>query len=423
MAQTGNPKKPEERILAYYFPQYHSIPENDTVFGKDFTDWKLFKDRGPEGLTAFKHPLEPPTGLGYYDPTDRDVREKQAVLAKKYGIDGFIYYHYWLENKPVMNTVFEKILEDNAPDLPFCLCFANESWKHNYGSPSGQYKAFYPDGSTYRQLYDNPKEHAQFLSRLFEHPNYIRINGLPVLFVYKYGAEVSAYLAEISKEINMYIVACTSNYCLSHYDNAILTRRPDAYSPFDAHHHINPCQRSVPAELATLPCLYGGFMGWNSMLRHPTYSVVYDYKPIEITKRMCEKLITMRRDSTSPQILAVFAWNEWAEGAIIEPNSFYREDLGLAIQKARQIMAAYDSWTYRIEYGLDSTFIDVTDKVYVHCMTTRSHVIPPDDYMRANIFGDPLPGILKVVKIIRDGITAVYDHTQEITLTMTAIPE
>ena len=155
-------------------------------------------------------------------------------------------------------------------------------------------------------------------------------------------------------------------------------------------------------------------MGWNSMLRHPLFPVVDDYKPAEITKRMCEKLITMRRDNTSPQILTVFAWNEWAEGAIIEPNSFYGEELGFAIRKARQIMEAYDSSNYRIEYGLDSTFVDITDKVYARC---GSLVIPPDDYLRASIFGDPLPGVLKVVKVTCGEITAVYDHTQEIRLT------
>ena len=408
-----------QRILAYYFPQYHSIPENDVVFGQDFSDWNLFKAKQPEELSAFKTPIDPPDGLGYYDPTNRDVRAAQAKLTKKYGVDGFIYYHYWLENKPVMNMVFEKILEDSEPNIPFCLCFANESWKHNYGNSSGEYKAFHPDGATFRQLYDNPKEHAAYLAKLFAHPNYIRINNSPLLFVYKYGPEVSAYLERICSELSggVYIVACTSNYCLRHYDETV--KKPSAYSPFDAHHHINPGQMSVPESLAGLPCIYGGFMGWNSMLRHPTFSLVHDLKPADITVQICKKLLQMRYDVKSPQILTIFAWNEWAEGAVIEPNSKYGEELGLAIRKAREIVEQLTD--LYIEYGLNTVFIDITDKVYAQCLTADSLTIPPDDYLRARMFGDPLPGIVKIIKVTRDGVTTVYEHTDTITLMLTAI--
>jgi hypothetical protein len=409
-----------QRILAYYFPQYHSIPENDIVFGKDFSDWDLFKAKTHEELTAFKTPIEPPEGLGYYDLTEHGVRATQANLAKKYGVDGFIYYHYWLENKPVMNTVFEKKLEDSEPNIPFCLCFANESWKHNYGSSSGGYKAFHPDGSTFRQLYDNPKEHAAYLAKLFIHPNYIRVNSLPLLFVYKYGPEVSVYLESICSEIpgGVYIVACTSNYCLQHYDHTKLIRKPSAYSPFDAHHYINPGQRPVPESLSGLPCIYGGFMGWNSMLRHPTFSLVHDLKPTDITVLICKKLLQMRYDVKSPQILTIFAWNEWAEGAVIEPNSIYGEELGLAIRKAREIVERLTD--LYIEYGLNDVFIDITERVYAQCLNAERLIIPADDYLRARMFGDPLPGIVKIIKVTWDGVITVYEHTDTITLMLTA---
>ena len=119
-----------QQVLAYYFPQYYSFVENDIVFGKDFTDWKLYNQLD----TSIRQPIEPPTGLGYYDINDISIRKQQATLAKKYGVDGFIYYHYWLENKPVMDNIFKHLLTDNEPNLPFCLCFANESWKHCYGT-------------------------------------------------------------------------------------------------------------------------------------------------------------------------------------------------------------------------------------------------------------------------------------------------
>jgi len=116
-------------VALSYFPQYHAIPENDFVFGSGFTDWKLF-DTKNDVLSTSAFPLEPPIGLKYYDPTDLSIQKKQALLANKYGVDGFIYYHYWLENKPVMDKVLINLLEDSEHHIPFCLCFANEHWKH-----------------------------------------------------------------------------------------------------------------------------------------------------------------------------------------------------------------------------------------------------------------------------------------------------
>ena len=420
----------DQKVLAYYFPQYHSIPENDVVFGKDFNDWELFKNIKKDDLTLFKKPLNPPDGLGYYDPTLIDVRQKQANLAKKYGIDGFIYYHYWLENHPVMNKVLDKILEDNEPNIPFCLCFANDSWKHKYGSTGGTYKTMYPDGSTFRQLYDNPTEHANYLYKLFKHPNYIKVNNQPVLFIYKFDSDVSSYLNKISTEllqynINMYIVATTSNFCLSNYNNETeYIRKPDAYTPFIAHHKLNQYQKKLPESLSKLPCLHGGFMGWNSMLRHPDFKTIIDYTPNDITKNICKDLLLMKYDKNSPQIYTMFAWNEWTEGAIIEPNSIYGEDLGNAIQQGKNIveLLQYNNQLKNttFEYGLGNKFISITKMVHIKCIEYIERLqkwaicIPKDDTIRGKIFEDPLPGVVKVIKVLFNGIETIYDDTDDV---------
>lgn len=399
-----------QRILAYYFPQYHSIPENDEVFGHGFTDWELFKQKSSEDLVEFKHPIDPPEGLGYYDPTEHYIREKQAKLAKKYGIDGFIYYHYWLENKPVMGTVVEAILEDNEPDIPFCLCFANESWKHNYGGTT--FKSFHPDGATYRQLYTNPKEHAQYLAKIVAHPNYIRINDIPILFVYKFGPEVSTYLDSIRSELGypLYIIACTSTYCLRHYTDQVI---PDAYAPFDVHHTIHPNQVPLPNPLKGLPCVYGVSTGWNNTLRHPAEGTIIHYTPDIFVQKLYSKLITMKYDIHSLQILSVFAWNEWAEGAMLEPNSVYGEELGMAVSRAKNTAEIIHSNIFIknivFEYGLGKDFIDITKIIYTQCVNvnkSQSNIwitVEKCDYARARLFGDPIPGIVKVIRIRFNG--------------------
>ena len=330
----------QQLILAYYFPQYHSIPENDVVFGKDFTDWNLFQDENKVNtLISFncKFPIEPPAGLGYYDPTKIEIRRQQANLAKKYGIDGFIFYHYWLENIPVMTNVLDNLLEDGEPDLPFCLCFANESWKHCYGNIDGNgYKSFHPDGSTFRQLYDNPIAHAQYLHKIFQHKNYIKKNNSPILFVYILDSEICIYLERIEMELKykIYFIANTSAHCIKSNFQPFLNRSFDAYSPFIAHmNHYSP----LPQCLQNLPQVYGGLVGWNQSPRRFDHHI-HDYSPEQLQEKTANDLLSMSGDSASPQIYALFAWNEWAEGAMLEPNSIYGEGLGLAIRNAKDIV-------------------------------------------------------------------------------------
>lgn len=421
-----------QKVLAYYFPQYHSIPENDEVFGKDFTDWELFKDEKNTRLSSCKCPINQPEGLGYYDPTLKATREKQANLAKKYGIDGFIYYHYWLENHPVMNKVIDNLIVDNEPNLPFCLCFANESWTHLYGLNSEK-KKFHSDGSTFRQLYDKPKDHAEYLQKIFNHPNYLKIDNKPILFIYKLNPEVMCYINNVMNELklfnidNLYLVVNTSFYCLG--TNKI-TDVPanysliNAYSPFMAHYNSFTLHKEIistlPNYLSKLPCIYGGLMGWNAAPRYPNTKRLQDFKPDIITRELYKNLLAMKNNQNSPQIFALFAWNEWAEGAIIEPNTIYGEELGYAIKKGRELFDIINTKFSNVifKYGNKDTFKDITAFVYEKCMEYRENkwciYIPKNSYTRDTLFGDPLIGVHKVIKIINNEIITFYNENQEI---------
>jgi len=410
------------QILAYYFPQYHNIPENNIVFGENFNDWDLFTEGNQGDISSCKKPLDNPDGLGFYDPRLTEIRRRQGELAMEYGVDGFIYYHYWLENAPVMDKVLLEVLNDNQPDMPFCLCFTNESWKHNYKPNNGAFKSFHPDGSTFRQLYDKPKEHALFLSKFFNHPNYIKIDGRPVLFVYIFDSVVMSYLEQISNELHtysiskIYIIICTSKRCLTNFQEPQNgSYKPDAYTPFIAHYKL-ALEPWLPPYISSLPKVYSGLMGWNSLPRHPGFKTIIDYKPHDIVKQTIADLILMKSDKTSPPIYTLFAWNEWAEGAIIEPNTNYGDSLGKAIKKAREIVKSTENLS--IEYGLNDVFLDVTPRVFSMCIQYMEDkwalYIPTNDYSRAKILGDPLPGICKVIRIKINGITLVYNHTSEV---------
>jgi hypothetical protein len=429
------------RVLAYYFAQYHSIPENDAVFGEGFTDWDLFK-RDDIDLSSCKKPIDPPMGLGYYNPVDYTIRIRQAELAKQYGIDGFIYYHYWLENKPVMTKVMDAMLEDGEPNMPFCICFANESWKHCYGSKTGEYKSFHADGSTYRQLYDDPARHAEYLQQFFKHKNYIKINDAPVFFIYRLTSDVYRYIDRVSEELKkydiprIYIVANTSNYCLSKYDHTPLVRHPDAYSNFLAHnvkHIVNKNEPFyLPDYLNYLPCIPSGLVGWNCIPRHG-HTALVNYSPDQITELIYHDLIEMTYQSNMIPIYALFAWNEWGEGACIEPNTIYQNKIGIAIRNAKD---RYEKIVnilphIKVTYGLNNTMIDITSTVVKKCIKEIDIVhndtllckrwniyIPADDKFRDELFTDPLSGIHKTVVITYKGDTTIYNDTDTIVFTL-----
>ena len=125
------------RVIALYLPQFHPIPENDKWWGKGFTEWmNVGKAR-----SLFRGHYQPrvPADLGYYDLRLSEAREAQAEMAKSYGIEGFCYWHYWFGNgKRLLERPFQEVLSSGKPDFPFCLAWANESWKGFFHGVNGR---------------------------------------------------------------------------------------------------------------------------------------------------------------------------------------------------------------------------------------------------------------------------------------------
>lgn len=205
------------RTLALYFPQYHRDPINDKNWGVNFTDWESLLASPRLNKEGFEIPR--PTELGYYDLSHTEPRKRQGELAKKYGIDGFIYHHYWFYDRahpgPNLAVPLLNMLDDGHPDIPFFLNWCSVSWVNVWmGNAVNQ---TVPTNCVNRrkervrcspvilqeQYFDPTKEeietHYQWLSRFFHHENYIRIQNQPVMLLYYYDKRALPIIEELRK--------------------------------------------------------------------------------------------------------------------------------------------------------------------------------------------------------------------------------
>lgn len=186
---------PRARLIAYYLPQYHPIPENDRWWGKGFTEWNNVRAAKP----LFPGHYQPhiPAELGYYDLRNSDIRAAQAEMARAAGIEGFCYWHYWFGNgRRLLEKPVEAILASGQPDYPFCLGWANHSWTRKTWSVKG----LSDTSMLMEQLYPGKEDHIRHFHTLlpaFEDKRYICVDGKPVMSVFEPFAipEVERFLA------------------------------------------------------------------------------------------------------------------------------------------------------------------------------------------------------------------------------------
>ena len=171
------------KIIAYYLPQYHPINENNEWWGQGFTEWTNVG----KAKKYYRNHYQPrvPKDLGYYDLRIADVRNQQAELAKEAGVDAFCYWHYWFGNgKRLLEMPFNEVLRSGEPDFPFCLGWANESWK----AKVWDYNSTKFDRTLIEQLYPSEQDHVNHFYTLldaFKDKRYIRKCGKPIFVVYK----------------------------------------------------------------------------------------------------------------------------------------------------------------------------------------------------------------------------------------------
>ena len=167
------------RVVAFYLPQFHEIPENNEWWGKGFTEWTTVRNAKP----WIKNHIQPevPWNKEYYNLLDPLVMRKQSQMALEYGVDAFCYYHYWFNGKLLLEKPLEMMRNDETIKIPYFFCWANESWARTWDGQDSK--------CLIKQNYDENEEeivnHYKYLSNFFFDERYIKVNNRPVIIIYK----------------------------------------------------------------------------------------------------------------------------------------------------------------------------------------------------------------------------------------------
>ena len=332
------------RTLAFYLPQFHPTPENDLWWGSGFTEWTNVVKARPSYRGHYQPHL--PADLGFYDLRAAAALMRQATLARRYGIDGFCVYYYNFGSRRVLGGPLDAVRAD--PSIPFswCLCWANENWtKHWDGGERAVLLEQSYDPATLDSIIADAVAHAA-------DPRYLRVAGRPLFLVYRplQLPDAPAFAA-----------ACRAGFARAGFSGVHLVYvesmeavdrklQPSDFG-FDACVEFPPHGRAVPAETTadiikpdwrgyrydypqtvrafcrrdSVPYVRypSVFPSWDNTPRQPEQGTSFDgATPEAFRVYVEEKLDEVRQFLVGDErLLFVNAWNEWAEGAHLEPDT------------------------------------------------------------------------------------------------------
>lgn len=348
------------KLMAFYLPQFHPIPENDAWWGKGFTEWTNVARAVPQFEGHYQPHL--PGELGFYDLRTDGVMRRQAELAKAHGIHGFCFYFYWFGGKRLLEAPVESFLQDESIDLSFSLCWANENWTRRW------------DGHDHDvligQKHSEEDDYAfiEYVARYMRDPRYLRIDGRPVLTVYRpsllpdvratalrwrkrcrelgvgeiYLAFTLAFdsFAPASIEFDGAIEFPPNNTFPPNITAEIVKFNPDfSGAAYDWRCYID---RSKKYTRPGYDIFRGTCPSWDNEARKSGRGTVLRYSsPRGYGDWLFNAITETTSRATNPDKRIVFinAWNEWAEGAHLEPDARFGYAYLNATHRAHELAA------------------------------------------------------------------------------------
>lgn len=344
------------KLIAFYLPQFHEIPENNRWWGQGFTEWT--NTRKAEPLFPGHYQPKEPFEEYYYDLTDSTARKWQAEIAKKHGIYGFCYYHYWFKGKRLLEQPFNEVLRTGEPDFPFCLSWANEPWSRKW------------NGSNYDVLMpqdygdeDDWKEHFNFLLTAFKDERYIRVDNKPIFIIYRSGTiprceDMLQYWQNLARQNGLEGIYFVQTLNVFNNPNV---KGFEACVEFEPSYTLNLTQlgrRSIKTvdgyhqkfnvidydkfwsniiertkQKKSIKTFLGAFVDWDNAARIQNRALIFDGATPEKFGLYLSQQINNALKKNS-EFLFINAWNEWAEGAYLEPDKKFGYRYLEAVKKA-----------------------------------------------------------------------------------------
>jgi hypothetical protein len=339
------------KIISLYLPQYHPIPENDEWWEKGFTEWHNTV-RAKKLFLGHKQPRIP-ADLGFYDLRLPETRVAQAEMAKRYGVEGFCYWHYWFGgDKRLLDRPFREVLESGNPNFPFCLGWANHSWyKKNWGG-KGKNKLLIEQKYLGRKDYE---KHFFEMLPAFKDERYIRVDNRLFFIIHSplASSEISIFIETwrtLAKEHGLgdfYFAGQTAD---NRGKKEILAAGLDAvynYDVFNIHHNLPLFLKVfylIKRKLFSLPTVFDYKKAVEYMVMEekdgsvdsiPTIAPNWDHSPRsgangiilknsrpEFFKKLVMKALSIvSKKPENQQVIILASWNEWGEGNYMEPDT------------------------------------------------------------------------------------------------------
>jgi lipopolysaccharide biosynthesis protein len=338
--------RPWARLIAFYLPQFHPIPENDSWWGPGFTEWT---NAAKARRRYFGH-YQPrvPADLGFYDLRLPETRLAQARMAEEYGIEGFCYYHYWFAGHRLLERPFEEVLHSGEPDFPFCLCWANGTWTGIWhGAPNRVLiEQTYPGSDDY-------KAHFAAVLPAFHDRRYIRVDG-KVLFAVHLPSEIPdpKRFTDLWRELalkeglsGIHFSGVSHDLAWMPQEHGFDSRIPHSLPPVQAwfpwrqplrkvrtairqrlgiptiYNYADAVRTMLPAAMMESPSFPCVVPNWDNTARSGARGrVLHGSTPALFAAHLRKALELLVHVQPERRIVFIKSWNEWAEGNYLEPD-------------------------------------------------------------------------------------------------------
>lgn len=359
----------EPLVIAFYLTQFHAIPENDAWWGTGFTEWTNVNS-AQEQFSGHGIPRSPAPYLPQYDLTDFDVMVRQAALASAFGIGGFCYYYYWFNGKRLLEAPLDNFISSQSPDFPFVLCWANENWTRRWDGRD--------QDVLMAQTYESGWVEQWFADVLpiLQDSRCIHIDGKPMLIVYNVAEipdpkSVVATWKALAREAGLAGLHVAGVQHIGLPAEWPILNGCDATVEFPP--HLSPDERELlnPAEIVGMNPYFEGYVedywttaqafmkrtttmgpwyrgvmpSWDNTPRMGRRSHIYlNSSPDRYEAWLTYSLDYARSAPHGGPIVFINAWNEWAEGAVLEPNDIWGFSYLAATSRAIQGFAPVGDW-------------------------------------------------------------------------------